>query len=137
MFISRKYTKHTNIFLFRMKFSQLIDLDTYIKEVDKVLNEIYEEIDTKELEIVDNISLSSGVLNFSFNKTKNYVLNVQRPNLQLWLSSPISGPQRFEFDCEANKWFNIRNKRNLVEILNEEINSILKENKVNDRINLI
>ncbi len=44
-----------------------------------------------------------------------YVINKQAPNLQLWLSSPVSfvmlclhwqsrGPRRFEYDTTARKW---------------------------------
>lgn len=113
-----------------------IPYDRYMKEVEHVLNKINDEIDSKELEIIENITLVEGVLKITFIGNINYVLNIQRPNLQLWLSSPFSGPQRFEFDLETNKWLNIRNKRDLLEILNEEINGILSKNKLIQRLDL-
>ena len=112
-------------------FSTKITPERYTKEVDTILNNIFEQIDEKEYDFVDT-NLAAGVLSISFNKKKNYVINIQRPNLQVWLSSPISGPQRFEFDVDKNKWVNIRNNKCILEILNDEFNIILKENKVDD-----
>jgi len=106
--------------------SNTIDMQTYMKEVDKLLNHIYETLDVMDLEVVDSIVLSDGVLKISFKKNKHFVINIQRPNLQIWLSSPFSGPQRFEFNLKENKWENIRNKKSILLILEEEFNCILK-----------
>jgi frataxin len=114
-------------------FSTKITPERYTKEVETILNNIFEQIDEKEYEFVDT-NLAAGVLAISFNKKKNYVINIQRPNLQVWLSSPISGPQRFEFDIDKNKWINIRNNKSILEILNDEFNTILKENKVDNNL---
>ena len=38
----------------------------------------------------------SGVLNLTLPPYGTYVLNKQPPNLQIWMSSPVSGPTRFE-----------------------------------------
>lgn len=113
-----------------------IDNETYLKEVDRFMEEIFEQIDEKELPIADNISLASGVLNMTFSGNKNYVINIQRPNQQIWLSSPFSGPQRFEFDQQQRKWLNVRNHKDLVAILNDEINQMLQDNKVDLTIDL-
>ena len=43
-----------------------------------------------------------------------YVLNKQQPNLQIWLSSPISGPQRFEMELDDGLWYQIRTKEELI-----------------------
>lgn len=102
-----------------------IDLERYLKEVHKTLNYINDYLE--ELEVTDNITLSDGVLKITLNKNKHYVLNIQRPNMQIWLSSPISGPQRFEFDLSTNSWKNNRNGGEIYKILNQEMNSILKE----------
>jgi frataxin len=112
-----------------------IDSERYVKEVDKTLNYISDYLEGLELEITDNILLADGVLKITLAKNKNYVLNIQRINLQLWLSSPISGPQRFEFDLETNTWKNNRNSKDLYEILSEEFNKILIDNNIKD-INL-
>ena len=52
-----------------------------------------------------------------------YVLNKQQPNLQIWLSSPISGPQRFEMELDDGLWYQIRTKEELIQLLEREFNS--------------
>ncbi len=94
------------------------------------LDNVYNKLDSNEKIPFDNIDYSQGVLNFTLTKNKHFVLNIQRPNRQIWLSSPISGPQRYEYDDTNNKWLNIRNKFNLNKLLSEEINIILLENRL-------
>ncbi|KAL8835661.1 MAG: hypothetical protein Q9176_006782 [Flavoplaca citrina] len=40
---------------------------------------------------------SAGVLNLDFPPAGTYVFNKQPPNKQIWLSSPISGPKRYDY----------------------------------------
>jgi len=105
-----------------------LTLDRYLQETHKIFEYIFEKIDSLDLDLIDNIDLTEGVLNIKFKSNQSYVLNIQRPNLQIWLSSPISGPQRFEYDQDKDVWFNIRNSKNLLSILNEEFNKIIKDN---------
>ena len=44
-----------------------------------------------------DVSLSSGVLTVQLPDVGTYVINKQTPNRQIWLSSPKSGPARFDF----------------------------------------
>lgn len=140
----RNNVLNSNNFIFKQsKFSfcqtntSQLDLDTYLKEVDSILNSIYEQIDENEFEMTENIIFVDGVLKVTFSNNKNYVINIQRPNKQIWLSSPFSGPQRFEFDTSDKKWKNIRNKKSLLDILNEELNQLLKDNNISSNITLI
>ena len=114
----------------------LIEMSVYLREVDSLLNHIYETIDVMDLDTIENISLSDGVLRISFKKNKHYVINIQRPNLQVWVSSPFSGPQRFQYNLSEFKWENIRNKKSLLEILEEEFNNILVSENSNKKIKL-
>ena len=61
-----------------------------------------------------------------------YVLNKQPPNKQIWLSSPISGPKRYDWcvvgDSQGDKegtgsghWIYARDGSSLDEVLLEEI----------------
>ncbi len=122
-----------NNILKNSRFNFSISPERYLKEVDHTLNVINDELESYELEITDNLTLADGVLKVQFKGNKNYVLNIQRPNKQIWLSSPLSGPQRFEFREESNTWRNVRNDKELLQILNEEINNILVENKIMDK----
>lgn len=50
-----------------------------------------------------DISYASGVLTIALSQG-TWVLNKQTPNRQIWWSSPISGPRRYEYDDECQKW---------------------------------
>lgn len=45
-----------------------------------------------------------GVLSIQLGSIGTWVLNKQAPNEQIWWSSPISGPKRFEFHPESADW---------------------------------
>ena len=56
--------------------------------------------DVDELEVV----YASGVLTMTFPPHGTWVLNKQTPNRQIWWSSPISGPRRYEYDEDTSEW---------------------------------
>ncbi|KZO99761.1 Frataxin [Calocera viscosa TUFC12733] len=45
------------------------------------------------------VSYSSGVLTLSCGPHGTYVINKQPPNQQIWLSSPLSGPKRYDYSA--------------------------------------
>ncbi|KAF7559207.1 hypothetical protein G7046_g4932 [Stylonectria norvegica] len=45
----------------------------------------------------NQLSTQSGVLTIIFPPKGTYVINKQPPNKQIWLSSPISGPKRYDW----------------------------------------
>ena len=53
-----------------------------------------------------------------------YVVNRQVPNQQIWLSSPKSGPKRYDFI--DGTWIYKHDGKSLHELLNEEISDIVK-----------
>ena len=51
------------------------------------------------------INYASGVLNIQLGGgAGTWVLNKQTPNRQIWWSSPMSGPRRYEWDEKMGKW---------------------------------
>jgi frataxin len=44
-----------------------------------------------------SIYLQAGVLTVTFPPNGTYVINKQPPNKQIWLSSPITGPKRYDY----------------------------------------
>ena len=58
-----------------------------------------------------------------------YVLNKQPPNKQIWLSSPVSGPKRYDYVADQHRkegdgdgeWVYLRDGSTLDELLLEEI----------------
>lgn len=41
--------------------------------------------------------MQAGVLTVTFPDSGTYVINKQPPNKQIWLSSPVSGPKRYDW----------------------------------------
>ena len=61
----------------------------------------------------EEINFASGVLTIEMTDGRAFVLNKQAPNMQVWLSSPISGPQRFEYN--EGIWLQIKTGEEIVE----------------------
>ncbi|KAI5965840.1 YFH1 [Candida pseudojiufengensis] len=78
------------------------------------LNEEYEQVDAE---------LSHGVLTLHLPPHGTYVINKQPPNKQIWLSSPVSGPKRY--DLIEGKWITLRDGTALTDLLENEISSAL------------
>lgn len=53
---------------------------------------------------IPEVNYSDGVLTMNFPPHGTWVINKQTPNQQLWWSSPLSGPRRYEYDQEREKW---------------------------------
>jgi frataxin len=83
----------------------------------------------------DMICMQAGVLNITIPAIGTYVLNKQPPNRQIWLSSPISGPKRYDWILEGDRmhekqdtrefahgqWVYLRDGSNLTDLLNGEM----------------
>lgn len=75
--------------------------------------------------------LQSGVMSLTINDLGTYVINKQPPNKQIWLSSPISGPKRYDWvvisegqsqkqDTARADWIYLRDGSTLSELLRAE-----------------
>jgi len=65
-------------------------------------------------------------------KDYTYVLNKQPPNKQIWLSSPVSGPKRFDWVVSGESmhekegggvgdWIYLRDGTSLTEVIRKEL----------------
>lgn len=90
-------------------------LETLSDELE-MLSENYPKIDCE---------LTQGVMTLSIPPNGTYVINKQPPNRQIWLSSPISGPKRY--DLIGGKWVTLRDGSDLTTLLEEEISAALEE----------
>lgn len=103
---------------------------TYEQVCDETLDslsEYFEEIieEAAQLKSAD-VSYSDGVLTVQFGVPHGtYVINRQTPNLQIWLSSPISGPKRYDF--HDGRWIYRHDGVSLHELLNQEIPNIVNQ----------
>lgn len=60
-----------------------------------------------------------------------YVINRQTPNKQIWLSSPKSGPKRYDFI--NGRWIYKHDGKTLHELLNSEIPAIVRNQACFDK----
>ncbi|KAI8977043.1 Frataxin-like domain-containing protein [Mycotypha africana] len=97
----------------------------------RLSNEILEHITSKIEELMDeseadgyDVEYSQGVMTVRLGEHGTYVINKQPPNQQIWSSSPISGPLRFDYDEKHQKWFYHRDFETLDNLLNTELSTI-------------
>lgn len=70
-----------------------------------------------------DVQYSTGVLTANLGKHGTYVVNKQTPNRQIWLSSPVSGP--FRFDYKDGSWIYNRDGRDLFKQLEQEFEQLV------------
>uniref|UniRef100_A0A1B0DEG0 ferroxidase n=1 Tax=Phlebotomus papatasi TaxID=29031 RepID=A0A1B0DEG0_PHLPP len=114
----------------------LIDLVTYETVCSDTLEGLCEYFEilvegTPHLKTGD-VMYSDGVLTVKLGqKYGTYVINRQSPNRQIWLSSPTSGPKRYDFipgeGSSEGKWVYKHDGRSLHELLQEEIKAIVQK----------
>lgn len=69
--------------------------------------------------------LASGVVRLYLgDENGTYVANTQTPNRQIWLSSPISGPWRYDWHPNDRVWRSTRDGHLLTELLEKELSGI-------------
>ena len=81
------------------------------------MQEVYEDLADTELSLEMEVDYADGVLNVVVGSLGTFVLNKQAPNLQIWLSSPVSGPLRYDFCASSTSWQNSRDQHDLLERL--------------------
>ncbi|KAI7864790.1 Frataxin-like domain-containing protein [Mucor mucedo] len=97
--------------------------DELLEHMCMKLEELADETDMKGFDVEYN----QGVMTISVGDHGTYVINKQPPNHQIWLSSPVSGPQRYDFDEKNHKWFYHRDNHTLDDVLNSELSKAMGE----------
>ncbi|PVH75907.1 Frataxin, partial [Cadophora sp. DSE1049] len=116
-----------------------ISIEEYHELSDAYLNGLIEKLEQlqEEREEVD-VEYSAGVLTLAFPPNGTYVLNKQPPNKQIWLSSPLTGPKRYDYvllsegqDAKEGtgrgEWVYLRDGSSLTELLEKEIGITVEE----------
>ena len=62
-----------------------------------------------------------GVLTIDLGQKGTFVINKQTPNRQIWWSSPISGPRRYQWDASRGAWVSGRDGSELFSSLQAEV----------------
>ncbi|KAJ5273386.1 Frataxin [Penicillium angulare] len=110
--------------------------EEYYDYSEHYFNVLIQELEKTQEEGSDiEAEYSAGVLNITVPALGTFVLNKQPPNKQIWLSSPISGPKRYDWILEGDRmdekqdtrefahgqWVYLRDGSNLTELLNSEL----------------
>ncbi|CAH8573752.1 unnamed protein product [Schistosoma bovis] len=102
----------------------------------------YERVSTKTLELLADsfeqlperfalnkeydVEHAYGVLKVTFGpQVGTYIINRQAPNKQLWLSSPQSGPKRYDYIPSMGLWIYKHDGKSLHSLLSEEVSAIV------------
>lgn len=103
-----------------------VSLNVYQEASEETLEELNERFDSileSKYDLGADVSLNNGVLTVVVDGENTYVINKQTPNRQLWLSSPLSGPMRF--DLVGGNWIEKRSNTELKKLLSEELSQLL------------
>ncbi|KAK6360142.1 Mitochondrial chaperone Frataxin [Orbilia blumenaviensis] len=98
-----------------------ISMDKYHEIADETMDDIFTKLEERaEVEKELDVEFSAGVLTLD-TPNGTYVINKQPPNKQIWLSSPISGPKRYDWIEESRQWVYSRDQSTLSGLLTEEV----------------
>ncbi|GAA5936825.1 hypothetical protein JCM1841_005491 [Sporobolomyces salmonicolor] len=105
-------------------------MDSLTEYLEEKLEDL--EGDTTGFDVEYSVSTcgKSGVLTVNLGDKGTYVINKQPPNKQIWLSSPISGPKRYDYDVTHNVWFYHRNGELMHDLLNRELRELLGDETI-------
>ena len=99
-----------------------------LESLSDKFSELFEE---EEVFASADIILADGVLTAQLGPNLGiYVINKQTPNRQLWLSSPVSGPSRFDWDQKEQVWVYQHTRENLHKVLDREVGELLRREEV-------
>ncbi|KAF5021433.1 hypothetical protein F66182_6527 [Fusarium sp. NRRL 66182] len=105
----------------------------YHELADEYLDNVvgrFEELQDQRDDI--DVEFSAGVLTITWPDKGTYVINKQPPNKQIWLSSPISGPKRYDWclfgesqnekeGTAVGDWIYSRDGSSLSQVFSEEL----------------
>ncbi|KAG0697170.1 Frataxin [Suillus ampliporus] len=108
-----------------------LSIERYHALSDATMTTILERLEDL-LDAVGNdaheVDYHSGVLTLNLGTYGTYVINKQPPNKQIWLSSPLSGPKRYDYVPQSDDWRYLRDGMGLGELLEEELTDMLRTN---------
>ncbi|KAK1309365.1 hypothetical protein QJS10_CPA09g01368 [Acorus calamus] len=105
-------------------YGSMVQEDEFHKLADETIQNLLEKFEEYGDDIqLDGFDIDYGnqVLTLKLGDLGTYVINKQAPNRQIWLSSPVSGPSRFDWDRTSKAWIYRRSKANLLRLLEEEV----------------
>ncbi|KAE8654812.1 Frataxin [Hibiscus syriacus] len=108
-------------------YRSVLSEDEFHRLANSTIHDLQEKLeeygDVVELDGFD-VDYGNEVLTLKLGTLGTYVMNKQTPNRQIWLSSPISGPSRFDWDHNVRAWVYRRTKANLSKLLESELEQL-------------
>eukprot|EP00501_MAST-03F_sp_TOSAG23-6_P000552 GSMAST32.ASY1.ANO1.573.1 assembled CDS len=102
----------------------------FLEDLSDALSDLEEKLDASEM---IEVECMDGVLTLSLGDHGTWVLNRQGPNQQIWWSSPLSGPRRYNYIAGADEeWVGVRDGKGLLELLRAELISIYGEKVITE-----
>jgi frataxin len=104
------------------------DAHSYDSHADETLLDLQDKLEdlveheTSDIASESDVTYSNGVLTVNLGAVGTYVINKQSPNRQIWLSSPVSGPKRY--DLVDGSWIYLHDGVKLYDLLESELGRI-------------
>ncbi|EMC95074.1 hypothetical protein BAUCODRAFT_47876, partial [Baudoinia panamericana UAMH 10762] len=107
--------------------------EEYHEHADRFMDSLHDRAEELQEERQDvEVEYAAGVLSLSFPPSGTYVVNKQPANKQIWLSSPTSGPKRFDWvvagesmhqkeGAGTGDWVYLRDGTSLTDLLRREV----------------
>ncbi|CAN4103410.1 unnamed protein product [Withania somnifera] len=108
-------------------YRSLLQEDEYHRLANATIHDLLDKLEEYGDSVdVDGFDVDYGneVLTLKLGSLGTYVINKQTPNRQIWMSSPVSGPSRFDWDQNSQGWIYRRNKENLQSVLEDELEKL-------------
>lgn len=105
----------------------------YNTAADEFLDSVEAKLDALESPELEDVSCTSGVLTIETSSKGTFIINKQAPNVQLWLSSPVSGPHHYDMVTSTDNgvetvfWRSDSDEHDLKEKLASELSDVLLE----------
>ncbi|XP_073271851.1 frataxin, mitochondrial-like [Primulina huaijiensis] len=105
-------------------YTSVMQEDEYHKLANSTIHVLLEKLeeygDSVEIDGYD-VDYGNEVLTLKLGNLGTYVINKQTPNRQIWMSSPVSGPSRFDWDQHSRAWIYRRTTQDLSKVLETEL----------------
>ena len=104
-----------------------VSLETFHRAADHTLQgitEVMEDYADDNATMEMDVDLAGDVLNVALGARGHFVLNKQSPNQQIWMSSPVCGPQRYDFRADTLSWHCRRENKGLLTMLADDFEAL-------------
>lgn len=95
-----------------------MDESSFERAADATLRDLMSRIEAARDDA--DVELVGGILTIDLEEGGTYIVNLHRPNRQIWLSSPKSGAWHFARDA-AGRWISTRGSERLETLLEAEL----------------